>query len=523
MALEKSIISRTSGSGDSMSQVFLSNTISSLSGAVTSPLSFEVPVYTLGVGNNGATFNYYMQTTDGISASLNNIKSFMFFISANTESLSGTTKMQHDIYRLDYNTFTAFTSSDVSLTSTTVNPTILSSGTTALRISPNSVTAITEASLNLFTSINEPIYTTVEDVSGTTFMVGSAHTLTLPQKVKPVGLYTQDLFVDKAQYFIDSTFLFEQPVSQTLGAVEQYSGNQIVQLYDMPYSSTTFVQTSNRTHVITGGTFAGTSISGASFTYFVPPKKPDIFVLDGHPTVEGVLNTFSPIFSFRGVEDGDKYAIKVTYNTGDTTFTGSSITSFRFDSQPGNAEYIRTVAVALTPNSEFLYKIGNVKEIINLFSVKQNITTWSEFIYAKASNDGTFELSGHTYLNLIGGPPVVNAIITLTILSTNSSVDLGSDTLSDPSTTNSIITPLGGAIGTTIITTSDINGFYTFGKINGGNYTVTCQNPDPFDFPTQTVNIFLSSNLTLDFIFSLLWGNTVIDFSDNPPGPFMFL
>jgi hypothetical protein len=522
MAINKSITSRTSGSGDSTSQVFLSNTISTLSDAVTSPFYFNVPVVSLEGG--GATFMYYKQTTNGISASLNNIKTFTFSISANTESLSGTTKMKHDIYRIDYNTYTAFTSTDISLTSTTVSLNVLASGTTtALGINPNASTAITEASLSLFSSINTPFYTTFEDVSGATFMIGSAHTLTLPQKVKPNGLYTQDLFVDKAQYFIDSTFLFETPVSQTLGDVQMYSGNQIVQLYDMPYSSTTFVQTSNNTSTITGGTFAGTNISGATFTYFVPPKKPNINVVDNTPSVIGTLDTFAPIFSFNNTEDGDKYAIQINYNTGDTTFTGTT-TIFNAQYQPGNAEYIRTVALVVTPNSEFIYRIGNVKEIINLFSVKQNITTWSEFVYAQSSNDGNFELSGHTYLNLIGGTPIIGCILTLTVLSTNSSVDLGSDTIIDPSITSSITSPLGGSIGSTKITTSIApDGSYTFGRINGGNYTVTCQNPDPFDFPTQTVNIFISSDTTLDFIFSLLWGNTVIDFSDNPPGPFMFL
>lgn len=519
--IQKTITSSTAGSGNSSSQVFISNTISTLADTVTSPFYFEVPVYTL--GTNSGTFDYYMQTTDGISASLNNIKSFSFLISANTSSLSGTTKMKHDIYRIDYEVFTAFTSSPIFLSATSASSSVLPSGsTTALILNPNSSTAVTQAAVTLLNSINQPFYTTIEDVSGTTFLIGSAHTLTLPQKVKPAGLYTQDLFVDKAQYFIDSTFLFEQPVDQTLGDVEQYSGGQIVQLYDMPFSSSTFVQTANRTHTITGSTFAGTKISGATFTFFTPPKKPDIFVLDGHPTVEGVLNTFSPIFSFRGVEDGDRYSVQVNYNTGDTGFTGQT-TQFRFFAQNGNAEYIRTVSAALTPNSDFIYRIGNVKEIINLFSVKQNVTTWSEFTYAKSSSDGTFEVSGNTWLNRINGSPIVNAIVTMTVLTTNSSVDLGSDTLTDKNVTSQVVSPLGGGFGTVLTTVSDINGFFTFGRINGGLYTVTAQHPDPINFPNQTVNVFVSSDTTLSFIFSLLWGNETIDFSDNPPGPFVFL
>src|SRR6185369_14333845 len=102
MPINKYITSRTSGSGNSMSQVFLSNTIVKHNEAVTSPFNFDVPVYSL----QGATFNYYQQTTDGISASLNNIKTVTFLISANTNSLTGTTKMKHDIYKIEYEIYT---------------------------------------------------------------------------------------------------------------------------------------------------------------------------------------------------------------------------------------------------------------------------------------------------------------------------------------------------------------------------------------------------------------------------------
>lgn len=279
----------------------------------------------------------------------------------------------------------------------------------------------------------------------------------------------------------------------------------------MPYSSHTYLQTSSASHTVTGGTFSGSSISGASFTYFVPPKKADIFVLNGRPTVEGTLSTFAPIFNFRNVEDGDYYKVQVSYNTGDTSFTGET-TIFRFERQIGNADYIRAVAAAVTPNSEFLYRIGNTKEITNLFTVKQNITTWSESIYATSSNDGTFVLSGHTWLNNIGITPVSNAILTLTIQATISSVDLGSDALTNPDVTSEVVNPLGGSVGSTVSVVSDVNGYFSFGPINGGIYTLTAQHWDSINFPTQTVNILLSEDTNVDVVFSILWGNQNIDF-----------
>nr|QBM02836.1 hypothetical protein [uncultured archaeon] len=487
MSIEKFTTSKTSGSGDSISQVFVSNTIASSKQVVaTSPFNFDVPVYTFSTGNNGATFNFYTQNTDGISASLNSIKNFTFNFSANTNSLSGTTRMKHDIYRIDYDTFTS-----------TVPEIVLTAFTTT----------------NIYSALTQPIYTVFEDTSGSTFVVNSAHTLTISQKIKPTGQYTQDLFVDKAQYFIDSTFVFDKSIDQTLGAVEMYSGSQIVQLYDMPISANTILQTSNNIHTITGGTFSGVSISGATFTFFTPPKKADIFVINGAPAVQGILNTFCPIMSFKNTEDGDSYKIAVTYNTGDTTFTGTT-TTFNINPQPGNAEHIRTAAIVINPNSEFLYKIGNVKEIINLFGIKQNVTTWSEFVYAKASNDGTFEISGHSWINSINGMPLIGATITITVQSSLSSVDLGSDAVDDSSITSEITTPLGGALGTITTVTSDVNGYFTFGKMNGGQYTIVAT-PNNVNFSPITVSMFISADVNLDFVFSVLWGSTLINFSDS--------
>ncbi|HWY33729.1 MAG TPA: hypothetical protein VNX68_03735, partial [Nitrosopumilaceae archaeon] len=329
---------------------------------------------------------------------------------------------------------------------------------------------------------------------------------------KPIGGYTQDLFMDKSQFFIDSTFLFEMPVNQTIGDVQTLSGNQVVQLYNMPYSSTTFVQTSNNQHIITGGTFVGTSISGATFTYFVPPKKADLFVVNNQPAVIGTLNTFAPIFSFNNVEDADYYKIQVSYDVNDAAFTGAT-TIIKFSSQPGNAEYVRTVAAALTPNAKFLYRVGNTKEIINLFTVKQNVTTWSESFSAETSNDGTFELSGHTYLNRVG-TPLSGVSVTITVLTTISSVDLGSDTLTDPSVTSEVTSPLGAGVGTSITVLSDANGFYDFSKINGGLYNIVFATSTPLIYPTQTFNIIISNTTNLDVIFSIVWGNTSIMMSD---------
>jgi hypothetical protein len=513
MAIERQILSRTAGNFSAMSQVCTSNTIVKHDDTNTTPFSFDVPVFV----TQGATFQYYVQNTNGISTNLNNIKSLIFGFSANTNSLTGTTKMKHDIYRIEYGIYTAFTSNNQTFSASTV--TTLSGGTFPVIVPVSGASdTIRVATQNIISAITIPFYTVIEDVSGSTFLALTSHTLNLPQKIKPTGQYTQDLFSDKSQYFIDSKFMFEVPVDQTKGDVRLYSGGQLVQLYDMPFSSTTFVDSASRVETITGGTFSGATISGASFTYFVPPKKADIFVVNDAPAVQGSLRTFAPIFSFKNVEDGDYYNVQVNYNTGDTSFTGET-TTFRAPKQPGNAEFVRTYAVAVSPNEEFLYRIGNSKELINMFGVKQFVTTWSEFVYAISSNDGNFVLSGYAYNNILGGTPIENVAVTINVLTSNSTVDLGSDVVTDPNVASAVSNPLGGGAGTSVTVLTDVNGFYSFGRITGGFYSCTAQHPTPATYPNQTTTVYLTTDTEIDFVFSILWGNTTVDFQQ----PYTFI
>lgn len=513
MSIETQILSKTSGNFSAMSQVCTSNTIVRHDDAQTSPFSFDVPVFTI----QGATYQYYVQNTNGISTNLNNIKSLIYGFSANTYSLSGTTKMKHDIYKIDYSVYTGFTVGNQTFSASTV--TTLSGGTFPVLVPiSGSSDAIRVATENIISAITIPFYTIIEDTSGSTFLALTSHTLNLPQKVKPTGQYTQDLFSDKAQYFVDSKFMFEVPIDQTKGDVRQYSGDNVVQLYNMPFSSTTFIDSASVTETITGGTFSGATISGASFTYFVPPKKADIFVVNDEPAVQGTLRTFAPIFSFKNVEDGDYYNIQVNYNTGDTTFTGDT-TIFRAPKQVGNAEFVRTFAVAVSPNEEFLYRIGNSKELINLFGVKQSVTTWSEFVYAVSANDGNFVLSGYAYNSILGGSGIENVAITITVLTSNSTVDLGSDVITDPNVASAVSNPLGGGAGSTLTVLTDANGYYDFGRITGGFYSMVAIHPDPITFPNQTASVYITEDTEVDFVFSILWGNTIVDFQQ----PYTFI
>lgn len=479
MGITNNISTRTTGDNDDAVQVFVENAIVNPPVEVTSPFNFEVPLYNLG----GASFRYYEQDISAISTNLNNSKTLTFTFSANTSSFSGITQLSHDVYRLNIEPFLE----------------VVANGTGSSVFD------------DVFSAITVPLVTILEPVSGSSFTASTVHSFDFPGRVKPSGQFAQNLLMDKSQFFVDSRFVFPKPIDQTLGEVQTISGDSIVTLYVVPSGTTELVTSSGRPHQITGGTLTGVTINGAFFTYFAPPHKPDINVINDAPSVIGTLPTFSPIFSFKNVDDGDYYKLQVDYNTGDTAFSGTT-TIFRVLKQEGDPEFIRTFSTPLTPNADFIYRVGNTKEIINLFGIKQNVTTWSEYTQARTANDGQFILSGTVYKNIIGGTTLAGATITITVQSTISNVDLGVDSTQNPDIFSEVTSPLGGASGSTItVGPTDSSGTYSFGRINGGTYLVTASHPSyP---PDQTVSITITQDTTLDFVFGILWGSITVDFT----------
>lgn len=491
MSITKQIIARTVGENDDIAQVFTQNTLVEPTFPPTNPFNFEAPVYNL----SGATFNFYTQNVDGISTNINKTKTVSFFISENFTSITGDTVFHHDLYRLDVESFEA--AKQASARTTNEFQSVLS----ALTI---------------------PFYSTEESASTFTvigmFTAFTQHDLILPQKVKPTGSYTIDLFKDKSQYFIDSYFKIPRTVDRTLCDYQTIE-NGIVTKLSAVTGTTTFINSSSVANVITGGTFSGITVNGANFVYFILPQKPDINVINNEPSVKGILPTFSPIFSFNNVDDGDYYRLQVNYSTGDTSFTGIT-TVFNIAKQIGDPEFIRTYSTPLKPNSPFLYRIGNTKEIINIFGIKQNTTVWSESIYATTASDGTFILQGTAFRGALGGPPVSGAVISMTIVDKLSKIDFGADSIEDPNIASEISKSSRGAIGSTIIAITDVNGHYTFGNIDSGLYEVVIIPPSylspEYVIMPQTATINLTSDTQLDVVFAILWGDTVIDMSDFP-------
>ena len=466
MSIIKSEKSITTGNDDSKAQVFLRTHIPTIIENPVSFFNFEMPLFNL----EGATTNYYEQSTEAISTNVNNEKTLTLNFTANTETLSGTTQLSYDIYRLDIETYLD-----------------------AKNNIENGITGGTDIN-SVQSLLSNPIYTIEESVSAMT----TAHTISLPSVIKPTDEFATDLFFDKYQYFVDTTYGFDKPVDATLGNVIVFSSEtgSYIELSALTSSATT-LYTETSPQIITATTFSGSSFKGVYFVYFTAPNKPDINILDDAPTVAGTLSTYSPVFSFNNVEDGDRYKLELNYNVNDEDFTGDT-TSFDINKQEGDSEFIRTYSIALSPESQFLYRIGNVKEVESIFGVKYSVTSWGEIESATTASDGSYTLSGVVYF---GGSSSADTLSGITIqaelLSAFSDVSLNADSRFDDEIFSDTSQAIDSSVGTTYSAISSSDGSYSFASLVGGTYKVTIT----LESITSQYNVILNKNTNLDLTF----------------------
>lgn len=370
------IISQTTGDNNTSSQVLTQNTLGYFNKtSLGSYFTYLYPTYSI----EGASFNYYEKDYNSISYDISNGKIYTLFFSGESifsvSGHTGTTRISHDLYRLE------------------------SSANTIYINDPNNLDVDPEF------NFGTPLISISEQVSAITIS-NSAYTYSFPTLYKDVGSFTNNVFNDKDQFMLDTVFYFEENNDLTLGDayyIDTNNNNLPTRLFLEP-SATTFYNSNLGSVEITGNTpYSGTTVKGAFFTYFVPPKKPNLNVSGGRQliAVEGVQNNLSPVFNFANVDDGDFYYLQVNYDTADTPFSGTEIYTYTINKQVGDAEFVRTFSTPLKANDDFIYRIGNTKEILNIFGNKQGITTWSDTISASIVATGQFRFSGHTWRNFI--------------------------------------------------------------------------------------------------------------------------
>ncbi len=495
--ISKIIKSQSTGNEESAAQAFSQNYWVKIKDTITNPIIWETPVYIL----EGATRNYYSYDYNGLSTDINNGKDITMVFTANTFSLSGITILNHKLYRIDYKTF----------------------------IEAQKNVMSTAYTITLLNNLSEPLYTFSEALTAATISAGR-YKYNFPTQIKRVGEFTTNVFEDKAQYFVDSEFVFPINVDETLGdflILSTVTSGNTVQLLDYYHDNYSLLKSNLGSYVITGNTpFSGLTVTGAYFTYMVPPKKPNLEVSNGDSTIaiQGRLNTFSPIFNFNGVDDGDYYQLQVTYNTTDFQFEDSSVATFKINKQEGDAEYVRTFNTILTPNREFLYRIINVKEIENIFGVKYTSYAPSDYVAAETASDGKYVFSGTVYQGYIS-PSTVLAGVSLELrgIYSTTTIKKGIDIRASESLVgiSDVVIGDGQNSGVVLTTTSDANGEFSFGRIDGGNYQLRVIPPVSLSssISTSVYNINITADTDMDILLSIIWGSTLVRFDD----PFTFL
>lgn len=500
--------------------------------------AFDTPMYT----TLGGTLDYYNQ--DPYSVFTNISRPFIRFnFTANTQSFGTGTTIVHEIYRVPYDVYSEYASElkrqDVFEDKNTIvedwEETVqdMSGGSKTLKtsrkttkssfnekFSPNSFPSdismydTTDKLYKIKQLLSNPVLTISASTSAITT---NTYNLFLAEDQKQLGGFKFQLFQEKAQYFIKTTFDY------LYNSCESYSDFYNLnngKLNPVEFQTLQTGHTLSSQHIIQKGKFVGVTVTGNFFTYFLIPNKPDW----SSPLVENQLTTFSPTFYWKNAEDGDSFLLQVVYNVADsTTFSGTVYSYPILKSESnlstdqmlgGNAgdwaitqqttDVVRQYSVPLSPKKTFWYRMGNVKEITNIFGVKQQVITFSEIKSATTAQQ-TFK----GYILVGSDSPYTHDVADLTYpdyLDYDIN-DLGQYVLSG-TVTGSIIT---GATMQLVypnsnfvtLTTDSVGGFL-FSDLEAGTYTL---NTSYRGYQQDSRILNISGDTSLVFNIELVWGN----------------
>lgn len=373
----------TAGNQDSFGAAFYNNNFVFQHSPAITPNEFLIPM----VSANTGTLSYYGQEDSSIFVIY--ARPFLSMIwTANTHVFTGDPRlvlMRNDIHKIDYRLAKGYQD----------NPT--DAGWIAIA-----------------DRIKNPVVVYTASTSSADTPISTAYTYTMlpEQLIKPDGRFTEEVFEDRAQYFFNNRFVFINTAT-TFASTFVFNQQEIPVNY--PYSSTTYVTSTGPLSKITQGPWSGEVAQGFFFTCFQPPGKPILeFPLPATSTTNNF--TFTPTFNFSNVEDGDEFILEVTYNMADTGFTDTTsstgVTQYRERKVDNSKEQLvdktnvtlvgneitqtrttRRINKPLKPGSEYLYRIGNSKSIINIFGIKNEIINYSNYYTAVTGS--------HEVINLI--------------------------------------------------------------------------------------------------------------------------
>ncbi len=583
------------GSNNSVARTFWSNKNVNVFEQPLKEIVFDVPQYT----TDGGSISYYSQDPEMIFTNLNT-PFIRYYFTANTHSLSGMVDVNHQIFKLDFETFNGYkpdlvkglTNANSNTKAETKKETVydqngnvISQQTTVTEISgstteENFLTFNTSTLEEIQELLENPFYESSVKASGIT---RPTYDYVPGQFIKTTGTtagaYKKELFEDKGQYFVSTYYTFYEEtftgdtkvqspylttqqtgsteinvtINSGPGSIPPYNpftelppvykqngyslkdfgntyliqtgsfladnGSRIFSTIPSPESIEQYgpisrtnsyltvaelnkpvyeeYDTSVPVHSITGNSkYTGTTVQGYFFTYFVVPNKPKL----ESPISKGELDTYSPQIYYSNVEDGDSSVIEVVYDLSDTGFTTDK---FSFSVEKDLDENgIQRAGFPIKTDSEFRYRVGNVKSLTNIFGVNQKIVSFSdqltgftktapEILAVIAENDSPYTSEiGNEFVppsleNETPGGYTISGTVTGSIV-TGATLELSRQGVTITTNTNDI--------GEFVFTDLDF-GAYELKTIYRGYKTYT-----------QTINV--KENLQVfNYIIELLWDN----------------
>lgn len=512
----------TIGDNDSEMQAFYNNYWAESYGGRIPIFYQDIPTYT----TIGGTLDYYGQNPLSVFTNLS--RPFIRYkFTGSTSAITSITKVVHRIYKIDYATFKNF---QINQPTINVEREITSkdalSKADSLYVQKNREKLGSNPQIDFVRAYNHPL--TEEDAKllqpllsnpykvytgSTSGITTNIYDFYPSQYSKKLGEFKEELFEDKAQYFIETEFGFEIDKGLDYESYYEYVDGQLT---ESPWDNTVDFITTDPIHKIQVGDFKGLNVRGAYFTYFTVPDKPKI----EYPIVEGTLTTFAPEFFWSEGEGADEYLIQISYNTGDTNFSG---TIFNYpiskteqnrhfaesriklpDTEFSSNKAIRSASIPLKgKSSAFLYRIGNVKYIENIFGVRQFVVTFSDTKSARTQSEAI-----RTFVRVQSDSPYTETIAEYTI--PESLIDespLSEYVLSgyvSGSTVTGATMQLVYPNSAFVTTTTDLTGYFEFGQLEEGNYALTTNYRG---YAQDYRNIYMSADTSLLIELQIRWDN----------------
>lgn len=535
MGINREIRYETAGSSSGVSQVFYNNYLADSRPVQTPFFSFEKPMFY----TYGGTLNYYGQDPYAIFTNLVR-PPIRFIFSANTGSLSGDTYFIHEIYRLDYETYKLYSDNQIDSSLNINNK--LESNTKGTTDTPAPSNAPSKEYFNNNRTIkgNNPItqpekffgqpltindQNTIQDffktplivfTASTSAITGNIYDLYIDQFIKQFGKLKSDLFLDKSQYFINTKLVSNFNLNKNY--VDYFSLNSENRRFsNLIWSNNITVEATNSVpHTISIGPFSGITLSGNYFTYFIVPDKPAL----EYPIMSGQLSTFTPEFRWSNGDKADSFIVQISYELSNTGFTGNSVFNYPVDKTEKNTKISRsktkgpdsefeseksifTFQIPVKSNNGFIYRVGNSKELIDIFNIRRNVITFTDYysattqvepirVYVRTESDSPFEagISGYEFPPSLDYESIVDSY-TLSGMVSGSTVTGATIQLTYP---NSSFT-----IGTT-----DELGYYSFSGLGPGTYTLTT-NYRGYIEDVRTIN--MTGDSSLNYEIQISWGD----------------